>query len=266
MKNKIVAAILAFPFGVFGLHRFYLGQRFLGILYFLFFIFAIVATTSGGPPLVAIAGMVAFIDAILLYVMPEEDFNERYNRRRVRQNYQQRRTDYVAASRQSYDAQNLQYFKRKGIDAFRNYDYEDAIYNFNKALDYRPDDPALHFNLACCHSMVEEREDAFFHLEKAIEYGFDDIEKIHHHEALSYLRASEDFDLFVENDYKLTDLPLPAKPDAQEGEEDLLEQLEKSRSQELLDKLKQLSELRDKGILTEEEFAEQKRRLLNNEE
>ncbi len=36
MKNKFLAALLAFFLGAFGIHKFYLGENFGGILYFLF--------------------------------------------------------------------------------------------------------------------------------------------------------------------------------------------------------------------------------------
>ena len=265
MKNKIIAAILAFPFGIFGLHRFYLGQRLLGILYFVFFFFTLMLTMEERAPFVMVPALVAFIDAILLYVMPKEDFDEKYNRKRpAAQNHLVRKREYVETARDSNNYQNLQYFKRRGIAAYRLHDFEEAIINFNRALDFQPDDPALHFNLACCHSNLEESEDAFFHLEKAIEFGFDDLDKIHEHKALAYVRSLEDFDFFVENDYRVVSLPLPSL----EGEEpdevpDTPSEEEKNRSYQLLVKLKELAELRDKGILTEEEFAEQKRRLID---
>ena len=263
MKNKIIAAILAFPFGIFGLHRFYLGQRLLGILYFVFFFFTLMLTIEEDAPFVMVPALVAFIDAILLYVMPKEDFDEKYNRKRsAAQNHLHRRQEYMETARDSNKFQNLQYFKRRGIAAYRLHDFEEAIINFNRALDFQPDDPALHFNLACCHSNLEEAEDAFFHLEKAIEFGFDDLDKIHNHKALAYVRSLEDFDFFVENDYRVISLPLPPLEE-ESGSRDEPTEEEKNRSHQLLVRLKELAELRDKGILTEEEFAQQKKRLID---
>ncbi len=265
MKNKIIAAILAFPFGILGLHRFYLGQRLLGMIYFIFFLFCFAMTMEENAPFILVPGLVAFIDAILLYVMPQEDFDEKYNRKKIRQTHQQRRAQYLASAQNTTNFKNLQLFKRRGIDAYRLHDFEEAIINFNRALDFQPDDPALHFNLACCHSSIEETEDALFHLEKAVEYGFDDMDKIHNHKALAFIRSLEDFDLFVENDYKVISLSLPPLPDEEPISKDEPTEAEKNRSYELLVKLKELAELRDKGILTEEEFAQQKRRLINGD-
>ena len=58
-----------------------LGQRFIGILYLLAFIGTISIVTAGGPPLIAILGIVAFVDAVLLLAMPRVDFDRKYNQK-----------------------------------------------------------------------------------------------------------------------------------------------------------------------------------------
>lgn len=66
-KNKIAAALLAFFLGAFGIHKFYLGQIGLGIVYFLF------CWTF-------IPAIIAFIEFILLLTMSDETFNMKYGR------------------------------------------------------------------------------------------------------------------------------------------------------------------------------------------
>ncbi|NJK34344.1 MAG: TM2 domain-containing protein [Oscillatoriales cyanobacterium SM2_2_1] len=67
MRNKIIAGLLALFFGSFGIHKFYVGEGGWGIFYLLFF-------------WTLIPGMVAFFEAIGLFLMSEDDFNLRYNR------------------------------------------------------------------------------------------------------------------------------------------------------------------------------------------
>lgn len=67
MKNKIVAALLAFFVGGFGVHRFYLGQTGRGILYLLF------CWTF-------IPGFIAIIDCISLLLMDDKRFDRLYNK------------------------------------------------------------------------------------------------------------------------------------------------------------------------------------------
>lgn len=66
MKNKITAAILAFFLGGIGIHRFYLGQAGLGIVYLLF------CWTF-------IPSFVAFIDFISFLLMSDQSFDRKYN-------------------------------------------------------------------------------------------------------------------------------------------------------------------------------------------
>lgn len=66
MKNRLVAALLALFLGGFGIHKFYLGQTFKGIIYLIFF-------------WTLIPAIIALIEAIVLLVMSDEDFNKKYN-------------------------------------------------------------------------------------------------------------------------------------------------------------------------------------------
>jgi TM2 domain-containing membrane protein YozV len=64
-KSKIVAAILAFFLGFIGVHKFYLGETGKGILYLIFF-------------WTFIPGIIAFVEAIMLLTMRDEEFNRKY--------------------------------------------------------------------------------------------------------------------------------------------------------------------------------------------
>jgi len=66
MKSKTTATVLCFFLGGFGIHRFYLGQTGLGLLYLIFF-------------WTFIPAFIALIDFIVLLLMSEEIFNQKYN-------------------------------------------------------------------------------------------------------------------------------------------------------------------------------------------
>ena len=68
-RNKIVAALLAFFLGVFGVHRFYLGRIGSGV------IMLVLTCTFFG---LAITGIWAFIDFIRYLVMSDAEFAARY--------------------------------------------------------------------------------------------------------------------------------------------------------------------------------------------
>lgn len=66
MKNKVVAALLAFFLGSIGAHKFYLGETLSGVLYLVFF-------------WTMIPGVIAFFEFIGLLVMSEQSFDAKYN-------------------------------------------------------------------------------------------------------------------------------------------------------------------------------------------
>ena len=82
-----------------------------------------------------------------------------------------------------------------------------------------------------------------------MELGFVDFEKIKGHDALAFLRIQDDFENFAANGYRLTPVP-KTKEENIKATDNLLEQLKK------------LGELRERGLLTEEEFTIQKKKLL----
>jgi len=66
MKSRITAGLLALFVGFFGIHKFYLKQIGLGIIYLLF-------CWTGIP------GIIALIEGIIFLSMSDDDFNEKYN-------------------------------------------------------------------------------------------------------------------------------------------------------------------------------------------
>ncbi len=273
MKSKYTTAALAFFMGMFGTHRFYLGQRFLGILYGFIFFVCMMITFEENQPAIIFPAILAFVDSVLFAVMPQQEFDERYNRKQVRRRERRDRYYEEAPTRRTQPqalprhANTLSEYKRSGIEKFRDYDFEGAIEDFLKALEIQPNDPATHFNLACSYSILEAKQAAFEHLEAAITNGFKQYEKIDNHDALSYLRTQPEFEDFVKNGYRVVnqqDAP-PAAPEPVTKPEELNDEPKEEPlvlQDDLLDQIIKLGELRDKGILTEEEFAKQKQRIL----
>ena len=185
--------------------------------------------------------------------------DERYGRRQrpqersresdSRRDWEYRRQQERQKSRQMKKPKNNP-FKLSGIEKYKDYDFNGAIADFKKALAIDASDVAVHFNMACAYSINEEPDNSFFHLSKAVEYGFSDFEKIKSHDALAYLRIQPEFEDFVKRGYKLGGSAGDSAPKNTTENNNLLEQLNK------------LAELREKGLLTEEEFAQQKKKLL----
>ena len=254
-KRKGVASVLAFFFGMFGLHRFYLGQRGKGIFYFILGVLSIIWTAEEGFPFVALMAGLAFIDGLLFAVMPRADFDNRYNYgiRAPRTSRKSKKKE--RASIQKTDRKLFEPIK-KGINLFEKGHYHKAIQFFDQILAEDRENIIAHYYLACCFSIMRDKNDAFFHLSKAVEYGFDDFDRIEEEEAFWYLRSLPDYQVFVNNDYTpIATLPTP--------KEDLLDS---KFNPAILEKIELLGDLMEKGELSREEFELRKQKILRNEE
>ncbi|MBR9920445.1 MAG: NINE protein [Bacteroidetes bacterium] len=275
MKDKNVSGFLALFFGWLGFHRFYLGQIGLGIIYCL-----LLGT--------GISFLLGLIDAVAFFVMDKDNFDIKYNRRFYDERRRRRDTDYVRRKREETDfnrgaraqrrrerdssrelnrrtrksrpVKKVNSYKTSGKEKYKDYDYKGAIVDFEKSLEVEPNDPAVHFNLACAYSLEENVQKSLQNLALAVANGFKDFTMIQEHDALAFVRIQSEFEAFVENKYRL-----PAKAenkDPKKAEEATLEEDLLSTQPDLLDQIKKLGELRDNGMLTEDEFAAQKKKLL----
>ncbi len=258
-KKKNVAALLALLFGVWGVHRFYLGNRFLGIAYFVAFFFSLLLTVEANGPFIVPIAILAFIESILLFVMPQNEFDAKYNggassKKGAKQaaKAEKRRAAETPQARKSRG----NFLIKDAFIAYRGGQYDMAKKYFEDALQYDYNDPQTHFMLACCHSLAKDSKQAYFHMASAVDFGFQEFEEIYHNEALAWLRSQPDFDAFVQNGYRAIAHIATPQPD-------LLE--EKSYyDTTVLDKIADLGELLERGVITKDDFENQKKGLLGH--
>jgi TM2 domain-containing membrane protein YozV len=257
MRNKTAAGLFALFLGWAGIHRFYLGQVGLGILYFVLMFFGV-------------SFVLGIIDAIVFFGMDEQEFNRKYNTPKglVPPIYHQRQQGYPPpVNRQrgkrmpsppnmKVPARDLQNpYKVTGIKKYKEFDLEGAIEDFRKGLDIQPQDISLHFNLACAYSLTEQVDKAYSHLDRAVQLGFTDFDKIKTHDDLAYVRIQDRFEDFQKNGYRLE---IATEEPKKEVEKEVKEPV---HDDVLLAQLKRLAELRDRGLLSEQEFTIEKKKL-----
>jgi TM2 domain-containing membrane protein YozV len=82
-KSRVTAALLAFFLGGFGAHLFYLGKNGAGWFYLALIALAVICTVEVnffvGMAITSLAGLLAFIDFIMLLAMSDKKFNKKYN-------------------------------------------------------------------------------------------------------------------------------------------------------------------------------------------
>ncbi|HKK75556.1 MAG TPA: NINE protein [Saprospiraceae bacterium] len=275
MKDKNVAGILALFLGSFGVHRFYLGQIGLGILYIIlnvFFFFSF---------------FLSLIDAIVFFSQDQDAFDLKYNKehykavRKEKSDYQRNRRPDRPGERQPHreDRQPRRSpsstassarrrkprhnpYKTSGVEKYREYDYDGAIKDFQKALEINERDVATHFNIACAYSLNENTQKAFYHLDRAVDLGFNDFSKIKEHDAFAYLRIQDGFVEFEENGFRLKRAAPEEVTEETQSSQNGEEEEKLNLPNDLLEQLNKLNELKNKGLLTEEEFAVQKEKLM----
>ena len=136
---------------------------------------------------------------------------------------------------------------------YGEYDYEEAIAALKKALEVRPNDPEVHFLLACCYSINEDINNALTHLESAVASGLADQDRIQTHSDLAYLRMQPQFEVFANHGYRMVkELPEPI--------EDLLQSRD-TNPVDLLEQLRKLEKLWEEGQLTAIEYEQLRKRL-----
>lgn len=274
-RKRIASVFLAFFFGVFGVHKFYLNSQGAGVFYIMLFVMSV---NIIGFPVSFLLGM---IDAMKLLMLTDEEFDHKYNtkgvrtgqrydrgrrsksRRRAEPDFRRKSSQKTfrtkRANRTERSRSNLSKKMRKenayiksGITKYKDFDLQDAIEDFNKGLEIEPNNVALHFNIACAYSLLEKKDLAFDHLSLAVVNGLKDVSKIDTHEDLAYLRIQKEFEGFKNSGYKRdvkTSNPRTSK--ASENQES-----------DLLSRLNKLAELRKRGLLSEREFLMEKEKLI----
>lgn len=120
-----------------------------------------------------------------------------------------------------------------------------AIRDFMAVLPLVKTAPNTHFALACLYSLKSQFDDSFRHLALAVQQGFNNFTAIQENPDLAALRKHR-----LWSDYSRSGFKALVSPSHQPI--DPISQLER------------LAELRGTGVLTEDEFQEQKRGILQH--
>lgn len=244
MKNKWMAAILALFLGSWGIHRFYLRQTEMGLLYIGMSIFLSFKLLGFSPTM-----LLGWYDAFKLMMMSEQEFDQKYNSMHFRDRYGNKRKHtpdqsarqgkYILLDEDEVTTQKTggyfekfktekeaSTFKQSGIKKLKDFDIQAAIEDFKKAIEKNPNDIATHYNLACAYSLNENAIESFKHLDLAVQLGFHEGGKIQMQEELAYIRVLPVYEKFKNNRFRLTQEMVD---ELKSIENNLLEELKKQK-------------------------------------
>lgn len=283
MLNKNLAGFFAFFLGMFGVHRFYLGQWFRGALQFAGF-WGVIMILNTNPPRevedilgIVLATMVIapILTAIVFWATPQKSWQAKYDKGAL----DTAQPLGISAPLSARDTKSL---KAEGIRYYRTGDYDLAIEAFQEASESDLSDPGTHFNLACSYAQLAQYGEALRHLELSVTFGLPKPERIEKHPALAALRKNDAYRSFRANNYRRLNLVELTSAEAERVEEEILEDFDtpparkaKAKTKtvaeeietpppgpDLLEQITRLRELHDAGILTQAEYQLQKERLM----
>ena len=147
MKNKFIAAVLAFLVGVAGIHRFYLNENEAGKKYLIWFIVGILTSwfLLGLIPLIALS-IIAFVDCCRYLFMSDEEFDAKYNEVPVKEELSQTNKTIILMKNyilgdlfklEPRDNDELRFFNniqeacRAGLESMELMDNPDVVKTYN---------------------------------------------------------------------------------------------------------------------------------------
>ncbi|MEW6078976.1 MAG: tetratricopeptide repeat protein [Thermodesulfobacteriota bacterium] len=80
-----------------------------------------------------------------------------------------------------------------------HYQYPQAVTMFERMLELLPDSAKIHYNLACVYSLQEQPEKALYHLQTALEKGYNDWNQIMTDKDIEFIRNTEYFKKIIAN-------------------------------------------------------------------
>jgi len=130
-------------------------------------------------------------------------------------------------------------------DKLKKINIDKTIAIMSKALQIDPNCSNTHYNLGCYYSLKKNKQKSFKHISRAVELNFPNIQQIGTDPDLVWMRSLPEFKTFVEDGYRLN-----------------TKEKEQKIDQGYILELRELSKLKNEGILTEEEFQSKKDKIL----
>ena len=133
----------------------------------------------------------------------------------------------------------------QGEKKIKRRDYDAAFQIFERVVAIQPFAPTANYYLATLYSIKENKDAAFTCLTRAVEQGFKDFRAINCSPSLNFLRNQPEFADYARNGYSSRSISATAGED-------------------VFTTLSRLGKLKSNELITEEEFAAQKKRLLGS--
>ncbi len=150
----------------------------------------------------------------------------------------------------TFEQSNLTRAKYKeAMEYYESGDLKSALSGINEVLEINPYHPYALFTGAKIYSLLKDKKECFDLIQRTYQSKHPFFVKALSHSDFDFIRSQPEFQEFVKNGYNL---PKPNPPIA------IVNSISPA------DELKKLSDLKESGVLTEEEFQIQKQKVLNS--
>jgi len=246
-----MSIVFAVTLGAFGVHRFTLGQWQFGLLHVFLMIVSLAnfQDVLGDTPWTSLSALLGYGTAVWWWRMSNEEFAERYleiAEEEVPGRYLNGKTTVHPKVKSRRERRKM---LASAKTCYETFDLQGAAELYEAALDLDLSDGDARVLAARCYSVLEDEESAYRHLRKAVQLEADNLGLIESDESFAWLRTRPDFQLRKSSGYAAVS---PAPP--------VLQELPTPQP-DILSQLQQLGDLRERGLLDEQEFVREKRKL-----
>ena len=256
-SKRRMGIVFALGLGWCGVHRFILGQWQWGLFHIFLFVVSMSTINSWlniDVPWLSASALLGYFTAYQWWRMSGEEFADNYLEP-VEEHVEGK---YLQGTATAHPKVKSGRVRRKILASakthYENFDFQGAADLYEDALDLDHYDGESRVFAARCYSLLENSEDAYRHLKKAIQLKASNLELVDEDEGFAWLRLQPDFMARKRSGYG--EVAATAEMNADEPKS------LPSPEPNILDRLEQLGRLRDRGLLDDEEFAREKRRLL----
>lgn len=262
-----MAVLFAVGLGWCGVHRFTLGQWQWGLAHVFLFVVSMSMLSRFGldNPWISLSAFVAYYHAYQWWRMTDEEFGEQFLE--VDESDRQVTGKYLAGQEITHprvlSGRARRTLLASAKTAYEYFDYQRAAELYEQALDLDLQDGESRVHAARCYVLLEDGESAYRHLAMAFQLGATNLDLVAEHPDFAWLRTRDDFDARRRAGFGAIAPPVapaPADPTPANGQPQHAALPPPSIS--ILDGLERLADLRERGVLDDEEFSRQKERLL----
>jgi len=251
--RRKMGIVFAITLGWCGVHRFTMGQWQWGLAHIFLFVASMAIFDGNLTPWTTASALLAYYTAFRWWRMSDEEFADEY----LEPVEEEVEGKYLKGMATAHPKVISGKAKRKILASaktrYEQFDYQGAAELYEDALDMDLSDGDSRVLAARCYSLLEDAEAAYRHLRKAVLLKANNLDIISRDEGFAWLRTRADYTRRRRAGYgpvetlEGTSTQPPALPPRQDN---------------ILANLEKLGELKERGLLNDDEFLREKKRLL----